>query len=169
MSRIIRVHLLIAAARLVAAAQREGARHVGPPGAFPKEIGGPERRDLLGDRDIDELNERRALGLRQPLGLGLDRRLQPQGLFRLSHPLLHDRHAAGTLDRYAEPAGRPASRRLRRHTRPKRRKVGIGWGRPRLEQRQGADRHRGQHAALEAKERGRTALAGPDTSCSSAR
>ena len=66
MSRIIRVHLLIAAARLIAAepAEREGARHVGPPGAFPKEIGGPERRDLLGDRDVDELVEGSAFGFR---------------------------------------------------------------------------------------------------------
>ena len=34
-----------------------------------------------------------ALGSCQPLGLGLDRRPQPQGVIRLSHPFRHDRQA----------------------------------------------------------------------------
>lgn len=56
---------------------KDGLAAFGAAGALAEEISGAQRGDLFGDRDIDELVEGRTLGLGQPLGFGLDRRLKP--------------------------------------------------------------------------------------------
>src|SRR5580658_9862378 len=57
-------------------------------GASAEELFRFERRQLLGDGDVDELVQARPLCGRQALGRFLQRRLQPQGIIGFAHPIL---------------------------------------------------------------------------------
>src|SRR5512132_1366852 len=105
------------ARRLVASPiqQLERFRDVAPRCTLLEKLSRTQRRELLSDRYIDELVERRAVCLGNTFGLALQRGLQPEGIVRFGHTLAsnHSRHAGpGRRTRNAKRSAPAKSRSL---------------------------------------------------------